>query len=197
VGIVDNSLNVHLSDACHPDRLPDIWMVRSLTSCDAGALLPIQSGAPRGAVEWSAGDFVSALACPWSERVGYLCLGLCVGIPQDSGVLSSNVGGHDGESHLEHKLGGFIIVHVVDDEADVQHLAVDTPLNGRGAGRALLQEALIRLALREVTSVFLEVRASNYRALNLYKRVGFIKVGVRPGYYVDTGEDALVMNYVL
>lgn len=106
-------------------------------------------------------------------------------------------GGYGVEKHFDHSLGGFIILHIVDDEAEVQHLAVDSSLNGKGGGSALLEEALIRLAIREVRSVFLEVRASNTRALRLYERVGFRKVGVRAGYYADTGEDAIVMQYSL
>jgi ribosomal-protein-alanine N-acetyltransferase len=101
------------------------------------------------------------------------------------------------ENYFDHVIGGFIILHVVDDEADVQHLAVDLSFNGKGGGRALLGEALSRLTIRDVKAVFLEVRASNARALRLYERAGFRRVGVRVGYYVDTGDDAIVMQYSL
>ena len=39
----------------------------------------------------------------------------------------------------------------------------------------------------------LEVRLSNRAAQEMYKRFGFTAVGVRKGYYADTGEDALIM----
>jgi ribosomal-protein-alanine N-acetyltransferase len=39
----------------------------------------------------------------------------------------------------------------------------------------------------------LEVRVSNERAQNLYRRFGYVPAGVRAGYYGDNGEDALVM----
>jgi ribosomal-protein-alanine acetyltransferase len=171
--------------------------VKSLLPGDVGALMAVQAGAPDGAVEWSSGNFINALANSWSGNVGYLCLGLYGGAGQDVPVQASIRTVHDVESRLEHKLGGYIILHVVDDEAEIQNLAVDTPLNGRGGGTALLQESLIRLAFLEVKSVFLEVRASHGRALGLYERVGFKNSGVRRGYYVDTGEDAIVMKCIL
>jgi len=39
----------------------------------------------------------------------------------------------------------------------------------------------------------LEVRVSNAQAINLYKKLGFEDYGVRPGYYSDNREDALIM----
>ena len=39
----------------------------------------------------------------------------------------------------------------------------------------------------------LEVRRSNEPAINLYRSFGFRPVGVRPNYYADEGEDAIVM----
>lgn len=39
----------------------------------------------------------------------------------------------------------------------------------------------------------LEVRVSNEPAKNLYRKLGFEPSGVRPGYYSDNGEDALIM----
>lgn len=214
-----------LSGSSRDAGAPYIWAVCSLVPRDIGALIEVQAGAPLGAVEWSRDEFIAALSNPWNERVGYLCLGLCVSVEQvaqcniarnsvvqgsalqddavsNISVLNSPFVDSEGsvsglEGHFAHTLGGFIILHVVDDEADVQHLAVDVSLNGRGGGSSLLQEALIRLAIREVKSVFLEVRASNDRAIGLYERVGFRKVGVRAGYYADEGEDAVVMKCLL
>ena len=43
----------------------------------------------------------------------------------------------------------------------------------------------------------LEVRVSNHAAVSLYRRFGFREVGLRPKYYVDNGEDALLMDLEL
>ena len=45
--------------------------------------------------------------------------------------------------------------------------------------------------------ITLEVRASNSAALQLYESGGFKRVGVRPRYYANDGEDAVIMLYDL
>ncbi len=55
----------------------------------------------------------------------------------------------------------------------------------------LLEELIGRVSPAE--PITLEVRPSNGAAIALYKRFGFHAAGLRPGYYRDTGEDALIM----
>ena len=50
------------------------------------------------------------------------------------------------------------------------------------------------LASNGVETINLEVRVSNVPAIRLYKKYGFKECGVRPGYYLDNGEDALIMK---
>jgi ribosomal-protein-alanine N-acetyltransferase len=45
--------------------------------------------------------------------------------------------------------------------------------------------------------VLLEVRVSNQAAASLYRSFGFREVGIRPRYYADNGEDALLMDLEL
>ena len=47
--------------------------------------------------------------------------------------------------------------------------------------------------LENVTAITLEVRVSNQRAINLYKKFGFVEEGIRKEYYEDNKEDALIM----
>ena len=78
-------------------------------------------------------------------------------------------------------------------DGHVTTLAVDPAWHRHHIGTRLLL-ALAREAIeREATALTLEVRLSNKGAQELYKRFGFTAVGVRKGYYADTGEDALVM----
>jgi ribosomal-protein-alanine N-acetyltransferase len=79
------------------------------------------------------------------------------------------------------------------DEAHITTIAVDPAHHRRKIGTAVLYQLVgegIRMGARAVS---LEVRVSNVGAQNLYRRFGFRPVGVRKGYYQETGEDALVM----
>jgi ribosomal-protein-alanine N-acetyltransferase len=78
-------------------------------------------------------------------------------------------------------------------DGHITTLAVDPARQRLGIGTRLLL-ALAREAIaRGATALTLEVRLSNHGAQDLYKRFDFTAVGVRKGYYADTGEDALVM----
>lgn len=63
-----------------------------------------------------------------------------------------------------------------------------------GIARALLRDLLDRSA---GASVFLEVRASNAPARQLYESEGFIPIGVRESYYSDPYEDAIVLSLIV
>jgi ribosomal-protein-alanine N-acetyltransferase len=80
------------------------------------------------------------------------------------------------------------------DEAHVTTIAVMPDRRRQGiAGRLML--AVMRLAEEVGARVAtLEVRLSNVAARQLYQRFGFRPVGVRPRYYSDNGEDALIMT---
>jgi [ribosomal protein S18]-alanine N-acetyltransferase len=80
------------------------------------------------------------------------------------------------------------------DEADVLTVAVAQAHWGEGIGTALLEALFSEATSRRCTQVFLEVRADNPRAQNLYTRHGFTEVGVRKGYYQPSGADAIVMR---
>lgn len=80
------------------------------------------------------------------------------------------------------------------DEAHVTTFAVLPSWRRRGVG-AQLMLALIELAQEVGAKVLtLEVRLSNIAARTLYQRFGFRPVGLRPRYYSDNGEDALIMT---
>jgi [ribosomal protein S18]-alanine N-acetyltransferase len=81
--------------------------------------------------------------------------------------------------------------------ADVLTLAVAAGRWGEGIGGALLDGLLAEAARRGCTEIFLEVRVDNDRAQRLYRRRGFINIGLRRGYYQPSGTDALVMRLAL
>lgn len=96
---------------------------------------------------------------------------------------------------LDQDMIGYGIMQVAADEAHILNLCIDEPHQKQGFARLLL-EHLIQLARqRRANIVFLEVRPSNPRAIDLYERSGFNEVGVRKGYYDSASgrEDAIVM----
>ena len=80
------------------------------------------------------------------------------------------------------------------DEAHVTTFAVLPAYRRRGIGARLLSELIELAAGLGASVVTLEVRLSNVAARRLYQRFGFRPVGVRPRYYSDNGEDALIMT---
>jgi ribosomal-protein-alanine N-acetyltransferase len=78
-------------------------------------------------------------------------------------------------------------------DGHVTTLAVDPARHRLGIGTRLLLTLAREAIERGAIALTLEVRLSNHAAQDLYKRFGFTAVGVRKGYYADTGEDAVVM----
>ncbi len=80
-----------------------------------------------------------------------------------------------------------------DAECEIHTIAVDPRYRGGGHGRALLA-AMLAVADDNDAEVFLEVRTDNDRAIDLYARNGFVRVGLRKAYYQPSGADAYTMR---
>ncbi len=88
---------------------------------------------------------------------------------------------------------GYGGIWMIIGEGHITNIAVESKYRKMGAGKKLL-EGLIDVSKEMfVSSMTLEVRESNLPAQNLYKQFGFKKHGIRPKYYADDGEDAIVM----
>ena len=61
----------------------------------------------------------------------------------------------------------------------------------------LLDEFKLTCSQRRVSIIWLEVRVSNHIAISFYRSQGFIKRGVRPGFYTNPAEDAELMSLSL
>ncbi len=116
---------------------------------------------------------------PWSEK-----------------LTIEQIGRRDGR-HLVAERGRRVVAHAgvafLADDAHITTVAVHPTSQRLGVGRTLV-ESLIDIAASDLTGgITLEVRVSNSAAIDLYASLGFASAGVRPGYYGDTGEDALIM----
>lgn len=92
---------------------------------------------------------------------------------------------------------GYAVLWCVVDQGELANLAVAGERRGQGLGRYLLARVLDVARSRGLEKVFLEVRASNARAAQLYESFGFSGVGVRRGYYDKPREDARIMKLTL
>lgn len=95
---------------------------------------------------------------------------------------------------------GYYIAMVGVDEIHLLNLTVAPAFEHQGHARAMLDE-LVRWSVEQrAARLWLEVRASNQRALALYQRYGFREAGVRTGYYPagpQGRENAAVMSLQL
>jgi ribosomal-protein-alanine N-acetyltransferase len=87
--------------------------------------------------------------------------------------------------------GGFWLMA---GEAHISTIAVRPEWRRRGIGELLLVAMLERAVELAADLATLEVRVSNVAAQSLYQKYSFAKVGLRPRYYSDRGEDALIMT---
>lgn len=108
-------------------------------------------------------------------------------------MLAAVVSDEAGEGGAE-RMAGYVIVWVVHDELHVLNVATAPEARRRGVGRALMEEAHALARARACRLVTLEVRRSNAAAIALYRALGYRQVGMRPRYYAEEGEDALLMS---
>lgn len=95
------------------------------------------------------------------------------------------------------ELDGKIIAYggmwIVIDESHVTNIAVLPEFRGRGMGNILVENMIEVAKENGALNMTLEVRVSNQSAIALYEKYGFEKSGVRPKYYKENNEDALIM----
>ena len=93
-------------------------------------------------------------------------------------------------------MGGLLIARKTADEAEILTFGVAPSCRGAGLGRALLQEAVSLLREAGAKRLYLEVEDGNAAALKLYRALGAVPVGKRPGYY-GQGADAAIFSLAL
>jgi len=92
------------------------------------------------------------------------------------------------------RIMGMIVVWLLVVEAHVATLATHLNFRRQGIGKRLLSHALQHLSIEGAQSSFLEVRASNIAAQEMYRKFGYKESGRRPHYYKDNDEDAILMH---
>ncbi len=140
--------------------------MRAMTPDDIDAVLAIEQAVQL--FPWSHGNFADAL------KSGYVCR------------VAEEVSG---------EICGYALLMPGVDEAELLNIGVAADQQRKGIGRTILLEMLSRVREMNLKHVFLEVAQSNQAALELYRSIGFKKIGVRRAYYHHaTGSmDALTM----
>ncbi|MFL5846840.1 MAG: ribosomal protein S18-alanine N-acetyltransferase [Solirubrobacteraceae bacterium] len=119
-----------------------------------------------------------AFPTPWSLAMFVLEL-------SKPGGVSLAATGPDGD------LTGYLICSRYDRVWHVMNVSVDPAHRRRGIASSLLRDLLERVG--DAADLTLEVRTSNTGAIALYERFAFRSAGIRPRYYQDNGEDAVIM----
>jgi ribosomal-protein-alanine N-acetyltransferase len=89
---------------------------------------------------------------------------------------------------------GYVGCQVVLDEGYITNVAVLPAARRRGIASALLDALAWQGQALGLTFITLEVRAANHAALAVYQKQGYVQVGIRPGFYRDPKEDAILMT---
>jgi ribosomal-protein-alanine N-acetyltransferase len=94
----------------------------------------------------------------------------------------------------EGRLIGYAGIQVIVDEGHITNIAADPAHRRKGVADALMTELTALAGERKLSFMTLEVRESNLPAIGLYKKYGFSVAGIRPGYYDEPKEDAVIMT---
>ena len=117
--------------------------------------------------------------------------------PWSAGLFMSELAQRSSRTYLvaRHKgrVVGYAGIMIMADEGHITNIAVDPDHHRLKIGTRLMLALLDEARARGARAVTLEVRKSNLGAQAMYRRFGFETVGLRRGYYVETGEDAYVM----
>jgi ribosomal-protein-alanine acetyltransferase len=97
-----------------------------------------------------------------------------------------------GHSQKSSDLQGFVIARMVDEEWEIENIAINDSARRRGLGSRLLGAVLEMARTQGARRVFLEVRESNPAARALYRKCGLVESGRRPRYYTDPEETAVL-----
>ncbi len=91
-----------------------------------------------------------------------------------------------------HKIVGYVDLWIAYENADLANIGVSKQYQGKGIGSQLMEFCERIVNQNKCENYSLEVRVSNLKAIHLYEKFGFQKVGVRKNYYAN-GENAYLM----
>jgi ribosomal-protein-alanine acetyltransferase len=145
--------------------------VRPATAADLGRMMEI-AGRSATAAQWSQAEYQKLFA-PEKEQPR-----VALAVEKDGQVA------------------GFLVAKHLDEEWEIENIAVQGQARRRGLGTRLLGEFMKMAQDRGGRRIYLEVRESNLAARALYGKWAFTEAGRRKRYYEDPPEDALLFEYI-
>jgi ribosomal-protein-alanine N-acetyltransferase len=143
--------------------------IRRATPADIPAMMALEKRAATAA-HWSVEQYETAVANQAPSRVVLV-------IEEEAGIQ------------------GFIVGKALDEEWEVENIAVAGSARRHGLGTRLLGEFLDSARGRGAQAILLEVRESNLAARRLYEKWAFVESGRRKRYYHEPEEDAIVYRF--
>jgi len=84
-------------------------------------------------------------------------------------------------------------LRIIVGDGEITNVAIRQDYRNRGYGSLLLRELISKGREMGVTAFTLEVRCSNFSAIHIYEKLGFITEGIRKDFYEKPCEDAVIM----
>lgn len=97
------------------------------------------------------------------------------------------------DDETDQSLGGFVVFHILEDQAEILNLAVAREFRRLGFGDLLMQALKRECIAKNVAVIKLEVRVSNEQGVSFYQRSGFNICQKRRQFYSNQ-EDAYTME---
>ncbi len=117
--------------------------------------------------------------------------------PWTIGLFESELARPDTRRYVIARVGAVQVGHCgvlyLGDEGHVTTVVVEPSWQRHRVATRMLLYQFADAEARGAHALTLEVRVGNEPARELYRRFGFVPAGIRPGYYAETGEDALIM----
>ncbi len=122
---------------------------------------------------------------------------LCFTIPWSRNLFLSELGNKNAfyiVAMSDEDVVGYCGINFVCGEGSITNIAVHPQYRNKGIASTLLEEMIDFAKNKNLEFITLEVRESNIKAIKLYEKYGFLKVGSRKNYYSDNNETALLMT---
>ncbi len=121
-------------------------------------------------------------------------------VPWSEDALSDTISRKDSvffKAEVRGTVCGYIGAYFALDEWYITNVAVLRDYRRRGIAKELISALLREADKRDASFLTLEVRTGNIAAISLYEKLGFERVGMRPRFYTEPVEDAVLMTFFL